>query len=78
MVSTLIRDYHVTVVKTIQSLIINVSKYFFTSHLSFIRRNATKNFLINAKSRLYTVVMCSNHLSLFFFPLSSISLNMLV
>ena len=35
MVSTLIRDYHVIVVKTIRSLIINVSKYLFTSHLSF-------------------------------------------
>ena len=67
MVSTLIRGYHVTIVKIIQSLTINVPKYFLTSHLSFVRLNATKNFLINAKSRLYAVVMCSNHLSLFFF-----------
>ncbi len=67
MVSTLIRGYHVTIVKTIRSLTINVPKYFLTSHLSFIRLNATKNFLINAKSRLYAVVMRSNHLSLSFF-----------
>ena len=76
MVFTLIRGYHITIVKTIWSLIINVSKYFLTSHLSFIRLNAIKNFLINAKSRLYAVVMCSNHLSLLFF-LSSTSPNML-
>ncbi len=67
MVSTLIRGYHVTIVKTIRSLIINVPKYFLTSHLSFIRLNAIKNFLINANSRFYAVVMRSNHLSLFFF-----------
>ena len=67
MVSTLIRGYHITIVKKIRSLTINVPKYFLTSHLFFIRLNATENFLINAKSRLYAAVMRSNHISLSFF-----------
>ena len=64
---TLIRDYYVTIIKTIRSLTINIPKYFLTSYLSFIRLNATKKFLINAKSRLYAIVICSNYLSLSFF-----------
>ena len=67
MVCMLIRGYHVTTVKTIRSLTINIPKYFITSHLSFIRLNTMKNFLINAKSWLYAVVMRNNHISLSFF-----------
>lgn len=76
--SMLIRGHHITIVKIIRYLTINITKYFLSSHLSFITLNAIKKFLINTKSRLYIVLILirSNHLlcvaTIFlFFSLSS-------
>lgn len=55
--SMLIRVHHVTIVKIIRYLTINIIKYFVSSHLSFITLNVIKKFLINTKSRLYIVLI---------------------
>ena len=70
MVSMLIKGYHVIIVKIIRSLTINVPKYFLTSHLSFIRLNATKNFL-NKWLRIDSMPL-SCVATIFLFPSSSL------
>lgn len=61
----LIRGHHLTIVKIIRYLTINITKYFLSSYLSFITLNEIKNFLINTKSRLYIVLILIRSLSFF-------------